>query len=73
MLVHALVAAVRTRPEPAVLSVLDGVDEVFAYLIRCRFRVAVFAHNHLPQLLLVPVFHAILLLGLLVRFPRVLV
>ena len=43
MLVFAFVAAVWTRPEPAVLSVLDGLDEVFAYFIRCRLWVAVLA------------------------------
>lgn len=72
MLVHAFVAAVRTGPEPAVFAILDCFDEEFAHFVRCCFRVAVFAQNHLPQLLLVPVLHAILFLGL-VCFPRVLI
>ena len=49
MLVHALVAAVRTRPEPAVLAVLDGFDEELAYFVRRRFRVAVFAQDDLGE------------------------
>lgn len=73
MLVHALIAAIRTRPKPTVFAVLDRLDEVLAHLVRRRFRVAVLGHDHLAQLLLVPVLHPIFLLPLLVRFPRVLI
>ena len=40
MLVLALVAAVRTHPEPAVLAVLDGLDEELAHLVRPGLLVA---------------------------------
>ncbi len=73
MLVHALVAAIRTRPEPTVFAVLDRLNEVLAHFVRRRFRIAVLGHDHLPQLLLVPVFHPIFLLPLLLRFPSVLI
>lgn len=63
MLVHALIASVRTRPEPAVLAHLDRFDEVFAYFIGGGFGIAVFAENDfaefgcvaLCQKLLVPI------------------
>lgn len=73
MFVHAFVPAVGTGPEPAVFTIFDGFDEELAHFVRRRFRVAVFTQHHLPQLLLVPVLHAILPFGLLVRFSSVLV
>lgn len=74
MPIHAPIAAVRTSPEPAVLADLDGLDEEFADFVCRRLRVAVLAHHHQPQLLLVPAGHvilALLLLLLLVLLPRV--
>lgn len=65
MLVHALVASIRTCPEPAILLVLDGLDEVLAHLVCCGLGVAVFAEHDIAQLLLVPVVHVVLLLALL--------
>ena len=47
--VHALVAAVWTGPEPAVLAFFDGVDEVFADFVGGGFGVAVFAHDDLAE------------------------
>ena len=49
MLVHALVASVRTRPAPAVFLVLDSFDKVFAHFLRCGFGVAVLAQDDLAQ------------------------
>lgn len=72
MPIHALIAAVRTAPEPAILPDLDGFDEEFAHFIGRRLRVAVLAHHHLPQLLLVPPAHIVLpLLLLLFSLPRI--
>lgn len=59
MLVHAPIAAVGTRPQPAVFPVLDRLDEVFADFVRGGFRVAVFAQHDLPQLRLVPRRHVV--------------
>ena len=47
--VHALVAVVRAGPEPAVLAVLDGGDEVFAYFLGGGFGVAVFGEDDLLE------------------------
>ena len=63
MLVHALITAIWTRPEPSVSAVLDRLDEEFAHLVGCRLGIAVFAEHHVPQLLLVPLLHAILFLN----------
>ena len=49
MLVHAFVAAVGAGPEPAVLAVFDGGDEVFANFFCCGFRVAVFGEDDLVE------------------------
>lgn len=49
MLIHAFVASVRTRPEPAVFSVFDGFDEVLADFVGCRFGVSVFAEDDLAE------------------------
>jgi len=46
--VHAFIAAVGTRPEPAVFPVFDGVDKVFADFVGGGFWVAVLAQNDLP-------------------------
>ena len=62
MPVHALVASIWTGPEPAVLAVLDCLDEVFAHFVGRRLRVAMLAHNDLLQLLFIPLLHAVLLL-----------
>ena len=68
MLVHALVTTIRTRPEPAVFSVLHRLDEELTHLIcRCLW-VAVFTEHHLPQLLFIPLFHAVLLLLFILLF-----
>jgi len=69
MPVHAPVAAVRTRPEPAILTDLDGLDEELADFVGGGLRVTVFTHDHLPQLLLVPPGHIIFPLLLLLPFP----
>lgn len=73
MPIHALIAPVRTTPEPAILANLDGLDEELTHFVRRRLRVAVLAHHHQPQLLLVPPSHIVLalLLLLLVLLPRV--
>lgn len=68
MLVHALVASIRTCPEPSVLLVLDGLDEELAHLVRCGLGVAVLAEHDIAQLLLVPIVYVVLLLALLFLF-----
>lgn len=68
MLVHALVASIRTCPEPTVLLVLDRLDEELAHLVGCCLGVAVLAEHNIPQLLFVPVVHVVLLLALLFLF-----
>ena len=49
MLVHALIAAVGAGPEPAVLAVFDGVDEVFADFVGGGLWVAVFGKDDLAE------------------------
>ena len=49
MLVHALIASVRTGPEPAVFPVLDCFDEVFADFVSRGFGIAVFAYDDLAE------------------------
>ena len=49
VLVHALVAAIRAGPEPTVLAVFDGGDEVFADLFGGGFGVAVFREDDLVE------------------------
>ena len=49
MPIHAFVATVRTRPEPAVLAVLDSCDEVFADFLGGGFGVPVFAEDDLAK------------------------
>lgn len=77
MLVHTLIPPVRTLPEPAVFAILDRLDEVFTDFIRGRLGVSVFARHHLSQFGLVPIGHVVflplVLLGLLLPFPRVLI
>lgn len=63
MFVHALITAVRTRPKPSVFAVFDRLDEELAHFVGCRLGIAVFAEHHVPQLLLVPLLHTILLLN----------
>ena len=48
MLIHAFIAAVGTRPEPAVFTLFDGVDEIFADFVGGGFRIPVFAEHDLP-------------------------
>lgn len=64
MLVHAFITSVRASPEPTVLAILDGLNKVLANLVRGGLGVAMLAHDHIPQLLLVPISHIILLLRL---------
>jgi hypothetical protein len=68
MLVKTFVSTIWTYPEPTILLVLDGLDEVLAHFVRCCLRVAVFALDHISQLFLVPLGHAVLLLCLLLVF-----
>lgn len=49
MLIHALVASIRTSPEPTVLSVLDGIDEELADFVRGGLGIAMLARDNLPQ------------------------
>lgn len=67
MLIHALITPIGAGPEPAILLVLDGLDEVLANFFGSRTWIAVLAENNLAQLLLVPVVDGIGLLGLLLR------
>lgn len=75
MLVHALVAAIRTSPEPTVLAILNSLDKVLAHLIGRRLGVAVLGKNNTAQLLLIPINHIILLsflfLLLLLQLSRI--
>ncbi len=71
MPIHALIATVRTRPEPAILPNLHRLNEEFTHFIRRRLRVPMFTHHHQPQLLLVPPRHIILPLLLLLLLPRI--
>ena len=47
MFVHAFVATVRAGPEPAVLAVFDGVDEVFADFVGGGFGVSMLGEDYL--------------------------
>ena len=49
MPVHAFVAAIRTRPEPAVLAFFNGGDEIFADFISRGFRVTMFVEDDLAK------------------------
>ena len=49
-----------TYPEPAVLSILDRLDEELADLVRRRLRIAVLAQHNRIQLLLIPICHVVL-------------
>lgn len=75
MLVHALVAAIGTSPEPTILAILDSLDEELAHLVGCRLGVTVLGLDDVTQLLLVPIGHIILLplliLLLLLQLPRI--
>jgi hypothetical protein len=77
MPVHTLIPAVRTRPEPAVLPLLHGRDEILAHFVCCRLRIPVSTQHHFPQLLLIPIIHLIFLQILLplrlLLLPRILV
>lgn len=57
--VHALVATIRTGPEPSVFLILDGLDEVLAHLLCRRTWISVLAEYHTSQLFLVPLIHSI--------------
>ena len=75
MLVHALVAAIGTSPEPTILAILDSLDEELAHLVGCRLGVTMLGHDDITQLLLIPISHIILLplliLLLLFQFSRI--
>jgi len=72
VLVHALFAAVRTRPEPTIFAVLDGLDKILAYFVRCSLGIAVFRIDNFLQLFLIPIVHGVLLfLVLLLLFTSV--
>lgn len=64
MFIHALISSVWTYPEPAVLLVLDRLNEVLAHFVRRRLRVAVLAEYDTSQFLLVPLRHVVLLLSI---------
>ena len=49
MFIHALVAAIGTGPEPAILSVFHGINEVFADFVGGGFRVTVFREDDLAE------------------------
>jgi hypothetical protein len=66
--VHAFIASIGTSPEPTVLLVLDGLDEVLADLLGSCLQVPMLAKDDVAQLLLVPAVHGILLLILLLGF-----
>lgn len=63
MTVFALVSSVRAFPEPAVLLVFNGVQEVFANNFRGLVEVggifAVLFRNRFLELFLVPVLHRV--------------
>lgn len=69
MLILALITSIRTDPEPAVLSVLNGLDKELAHLIRRRLLVTLLAQYHSRQLLGVPVRARLGLLLLLLLLP----
>lgn len=71
MFVHALVASIRTNPEPTVLLVLDGLNKVLANFLGSRPRVAVLAENNFAKFLFVPFVHCVALLRLLLLFLRI--
>lgn len=71
MLVHALITSIRTDPEPAILLVLDSLDEVLANLIGSGSRIALLAKHNLAQLLLIPVLHRICFLLLFLDLLRI--
>lgn len=71
MLIHALITAIRTSPEPTILLVLDRLDKVLADLVGGCAWVSVLAHHDTAQLLLVPVVHGIGLPGFLFRLTGV--
>lgn len=55
MYIFAVVSAVRTRPEPTVLALFNGLNEIFANFVCRGFGIAMLGHNDLPQFVLVPV------------------
>lgn len=62
MLIHALVTAVWTLPEPTIFAILDRIDEVLADFIgRCLW-IAVLRFDDISQFLFIPVVHRIFLL-----------
>ena len=62
MSVHALIAPIRTCPEPAVLLILHRFDKILAYFVRRRPWIAMFAQHNSPQLFLIPIIHCIIFL-----------
>ena len=65
MLVFALITPVWTYPEPTIFAILDGADEVLAYLVGGGNLVSLLGQYDLPELLLVPIVRGLLFLLLL--------
>lgn len=72
MSIHALFT-VRTGPEPAVFTVLNGIDEILANLFSSSPWVTMLRQDNFSQLLLIPSNHIIFLLLILFSLPRILV
>ena len=43
VLIHALIAAIRTSPEPTVFAIFDCLDEVLAHFVGRGFGISVLA------------------------------
>jgi hypothetical protein len=68
VLVHALVAAIGTSPEPTILAILDSLDEELAHLVGSRLGISMLGLDNITQLLLIPISHIILFLCLIRLF-----
>lgn len=71
MLVHTLIASIRTCPKPTIFAVLHGFDKEFANLVSCSFWISVLGRNNCIQLLFIPVHHIILLFFFILLVSRV--
>lgn len=47
MFIHAIVATIRTGPEPAVFPIFNCINEVLADLVGCSFGITVLVHYNL--------------------------
>jgi hypothetical protein len=65
VLVHALVAAIGTSPEPTILAILDSFNKELAHLVGSRLGVTMLRLDNITQLLLIPISHIILFLFLI--------